>query len=74
MSKSRRLSDEYKPTSQLRNSKGKGGENSMNYSKPEITSLASASSVIQGGTSKIAANADGSGSAFHTPPAYEADE
>ena len=25
----------------------------MNYSKPEITSLASASSVIQGGTSKM---------------------
>jgi len=47
----------------------------MNYTKPEITSLASASFAIQGGTSKTAVNKDSSeGSILHTPPAYEADE
>ena len=46
----------------------------MNYTKPEITSLASASSVIQSGTNKTAMHSDGAGSVLETPPAYEADE
>jgi len=47
----------------------------MNYTKPEITSLGSANSAIQGGMSKTAVNRDSSeGSILHTPPAYEADE
>ena len=46
----------------------------MNYTKPEITSLASASFVIQGATSKTAINSDGAGSVLETPAAYEADE
>ena len=46
----------------------------MNYTKPEITSLASASSLIQGGTSKTAMHSDGAGSVLETPAAYEADE
>jgi len=46
----------------------------MNYTKPEITSLASAGFVIQHGTSKSAQNSDGAGSILVTPSAYEADE
>jgi len=47
----------------------------MNYTKPEITSLASASSVIQGGTSKMFSTNDGKQTeSLQTPNAYEADE
>jgi hypothetical protein len=48
----------------------------MNYTKPEITSLASASSVIQGQTHKsITTSEDGLHIPdFSTPAAYEADE
>jgi hypothetical protein len=45
----------------------------MNYSKPEITSLASASLVIQGSSQKSAAVKD-STEPITTPSAYEADE
>jgi len=45
----------------------------MNYSKPEITSLASASFVIQGGSQKSAAVKD-STEPITTVSAYEADE
>jgi hypothetical protein len=48
----------------------------MNYTKPEITSLAPASSVIQSvGLPKIAGSQDSQGqTGFVTNPAYEADE
>jgi hypothetical protein len=47
----------------------------MNYTKPEITSLASASSVIQGGIGKSSTTThDSSNPDFVTPAAYEADE
>jgi hypothetical protein len=45
----------------------------MNYSKPEITSLASASLVIQGSSQKSVAMRDSS-EPLQTNPAYEADE
>jgi hypothetical protein len=45
----------------------------MNYSKPEITSLASASFVIQG-TNKTATPTDNKGTIYETVSAYEADE
>jgi hypothetical protein len=48
----------------------------MNYTKPEITSLASASSVIQHMTSKAFSATDGVNPPLQieTPAAYEADE
>jgi len=46
----------------------------MHYTKPEITSPASASFVIQGSTSKAMSTSDGSGADYVTPSAYEADE
>ena len=46
----------------------------MNYTKPEITSHASASFVIQGGTMKTDTSAPDSSKPVHTPAAYEADE
>jgi len=46
----------------------------MNYAKPEITSLASASSVIQGGTQKSIVNMPDNTENLTTPAAYEADE
>jgi hypothetical protein len=46
----------------------------MNYSKPEITSLASASFAIQSGTSKTEMQSDGAGSVLVTSSAYSADE
>jgi hypothetical protein len=47
----------------------------MNYTKPEITTLASASFVIQGETSKSrSTTTDGMVPDFKTLPAYEADE
>ncbi len=46
----------------------------MNYTKPEITSLASASFVIQSTSKKsIVTSTDGQGE-YLTDPAYEADE
>lgn len=45
----------------------------MNYTKPEITSLASASLVIQHMSAK-ALNYSDSEITVGTPPAYEADE
>jgi hypothetical protein len=45
----------------------------MNYTKPEITSLASASLVIQG-SSKTATTSKDSQEVYVTIPAYEADE
>jgi hypothetical protein len=45
----------------------------MNYTKPEITSLASASAAIQGSSQKSAAVKD-STEPITTPAAYEADE
>jgi hypothetical protein len=44
----------------------------MNYTKPEITSLASASFVIQG--SKGTQSLDSHNEPFETVSAYEADE
>jgi hypothetical protein len=47
----------------------------MNYNKPEITSLESASLVIQsGGMFKTVPNTPDSSQPTHTPAAYEADE
>jgi len=46
----------------------------MNYVKPEITSLASANAVIQGGTGKSIANMPDNTEPLTTPAAYEADE
>lgn len=47
----------------------------MTYTKPEIASLASANSVIQGGSGKsLTTNHDTSNPDFETPAAYEADE
>lgn len=46
----------------------------MNYSKPEITSLPSASLVIQGGSSKSIVHNDSANDPLQTPNAYEADE
>ena len=46
----------------------------MNYSKPEITSLASASFLIQVSMTKTASNTDNQGTDFQTPTAYLADE
>lgn len=46
----------------------------MNYSKPEITSLASASFVIQVSMTKTASKTDNQGTDFQTPAAYVADE
>lgn len=45
----------------------------MNYNKPEITSLASASFAIQSTSQKTVAMRDSS-EPFQTNPAYEADE
>jgi len=45
----------------------------MNYAKPEITSLESASFVIQSGGSKSVAHVDNTQD-IQTPAAYEADE
>jgi len=47
----------------------------MSYTKPEITALASANFVIQGGQFKMAsAQGDFRSLVLATPPAYEADE
>jgi|HubBroStandDraft_1064217.scaffolds.fasta_scaffold4702915_1 hypothetical protein len=48
----------------------------MNYTKPQITSLASASSVIQGQHTKVSSMTDGVNPLvdYETPAAYEADE
>jgi hypothetical protein len=48
----------------------------MNYTKPEITSLASASSVIQGTQLPKAQTTthDAETTDYLTPPAYEGDE
>ena len=46
----------------------------MNYSKPEITPLASASSVIQSGQIKSQAGLDSANKPLATVPAYEGDE
>jgi hypothetical protein len=46
----------------------------MNYNKPEITSLESASLVIRGGMFKTVLNTPDSSEPEHTPAAYEADE
>jgi hypothetical protein len=46
----------------------------MKYTKPEITSLASASFVIQHATQKDALNQDSTSSTLVTAPAYEGDE
>jgi hypothetical protein len=46
----------------------------MNYTKPEITSLASASLVIQGKTAKALGGQDSTSIVSQTPAAYEADE
>jgi len=46
----------------------------MNYTKPEITSLASANFVIQGGTSKTILPTPDTKEDAITPNAYEADE
>jgi hypothetical protein len=46
----------------------------MNYTKPEITSLASASTVIQHQTTKAPGGNDTLNELVMTPPAYEADE
>jgi hypothetical protein len=46
----------------------------MNYAKPEIASLASASSVIQSGAGKNAMGKDGNDDGLVSIPAYEADE
>jgi hypothetical protein len=46
----------------------------MNYTRPEITSLASASRVIQTAVAKTQSNTDSGGSGFETPTAYVADE
>jgi hypothetical protein len=47
----------------------------MNYTKPEITSLASASFVIQGYVTKgFLLSCDALLLVFKTPAAYEADE
>jgi hypothetical protein len=46
----------------------------MNYTKPQITSLASASFVIQGGMGKSVLNNPDSTEPVKTPSAYEADE
>jgi hypothetical protein len=45
----------------------------MNYTKPEITSLASASLVIKSEQSKLSISSDDSNS-FVTGSAYESDE
>jgi hypothetical protein len=52
----------------------KGGQKSMNYSKPEITSLASASFVIHSTGFKDMLGHDSSSHIVETVPAYEADE
>ena len=46
----------------------------MNYTKPEITSLASASFVIQSGQIKSVSGLDGASKPLATVPAYEGDE
>ncbi len=46
----------------------------MNYNKPEITSLASASFVIQSPQIKHSLGTDTAKQPFETVPAYEADE
>jgi hypothetical protein len=46
----------------------------MNYAKPEITSLASASFAIQGGMGKSVLNNPDTTEPNKTPAAYEADE
>jgi hypothetical protein len=46
----------------------------MNYSKPEITSLASANLVIQGVNKSTILQADGSNPFKLTSGAYESDE
>jgi|HubBroStandDraft_5_1064220.scaffolds.fasta_scaffold79254_2 hypothetical protein len=46
----------------------------MNYAKPEITSLASASFVIQNQTQKAQNYSDTTQESAGTPPAYDADE
>jgi hypothetical protein len=47
----------------------------MNYAKPEITSLASANSVIQGSPKAVTTTPDSQNEAFlKTVSAYEADE
>jgi hypothetical protein len=46
----------------------------MNYVKPEITSLASASFVIQTGAGKNHTGTDGSNDGLVSIPAYEGDE
>jgi hypothetical protein len=46
----------------------------MNYTKPEITSLASASFVIQSGQIKSHSGVDSANQPLATVPAYEGDE
>jgi hypothetical protein len=46
----------------------------MNYTKPEITSLASASKVIQSQIKNVTPTHDSSQEAYLTSSAYEADE
>jgi hypothetical protein len=46
----------------------------MNYTKPEITSLASASSVIQSGTKPTSMTQDNNDQFLQTVSAYESDE
>ena len=46
----------------------------MNYNKPEITSLASASFVIQGSMSKTIQHEDNAHAPFESTSAYQADE
>jgi hypothetical protein len=46
----------------------------MNYTKPEITSLASATFAIQGSTGKPEQNVPDSTEPVHSITAYEADE
>jgi hypothetical protein len=47
----------------------------MNYNKPEITSLASASSVIQGSPKQVTTTKDSAGTPdYVTLAAYESDE
>jgi len=46
----------------------------MNYTKPAITSLVSASFVIQGGSSKSIVHNDSANDPLMTASAYESDE
>jgi len=46
----------------------------MNYTKPEITSLASANVVIQSGQIKSQVGLDSANRPLATVPAYEGDE